>query len=214
MAEAGGAGSPSTWRRAMLAALPASPQPPNPASSTGRRSPPGGSPKTSCIERVYSLGQGGRTFPRLARDNGSQRGERQRAVAEKLVVERAEIETVAEGRLTVAAGGFDFALADLVGQSLAWPDNVAIHFVHRLTLGQADVVEEELDRLLARPAQVVQSGVDDQAARTPGLVAKHAEARQLVGIQPELVGKPLRVQRPALDKGGAQPSGAETSKGW
>src|SRR5207248_3184407 len=107
----------------MLAALPASPQPPNPASSTGRRSPPGGSPKTSCIDRVYSLGHGGRTFP---------------------------------------------------------------------------------------PAT---SGLDDQAARAPGLVAEHAEARQLVRIQPELVGKPLRVQRPSLDKGGAQPAGAQASKG-
>src|SRR5947209_20379445 len=197
----------------MLAALPASPQPPNPASSTGRRSPPGGSCKTGWIDRVYSLGQGGRTFPRLARDNGSQGREGQGAVAEELVVEGAEIETVAEGRLAVAAGGFDFALADLVGQGLAWPDNIAIHFVDGLTLGQADVVEEELDRLLALPAQVVQSGVDDQAAPAAGTVAEHAEARQLVGIQPELVGKPLRVQRPALDKGGAQPAGAKPSKG-
>src|SRR5439155_20677962 len=53
IAEAGGDGSPRTCRKAILAALPASPQPPKPARRTGLRSPPGGSPNTSCIDKVY-----------------------------------------------------------------------------------------------------------------------------------------------------------------
>src|SRR5712691_10510247 len=111
MADAGGAGSPRTWRKAMLAALPASPQPPNPARSTGRRRPAGGSPSTSCIDRVKPLGLKGGP---LSRNDHAQRRQRDRGVAQNGVMERAQIETIRQALLLRSAQSFDLALANLV----------------------------------------------------------------------------------------------------
>ena len=67
-------------------------------------------------------------------------------------------------------------------------------------------------RLLARPAQVVHASVDHEAAGAPGLVAEHAVAGELVGIQAELVGQALGIQSPTLDEGIRQPARAQATK--
>src|SRR5579862_5357593 len=109
------------------------------------------------------------------------------------------VESRPEPRRSGAPERFDFALPDFVAEGLAGPDDVAIHLVHRLTLGEPDVLEEEVDALLATPAEVVQSRVHYKAAGSPGLVAQHAVAGLVVRIQSQLVGKALGVERPAFD---------------
>ena len=114
------------------------------------------------------------------------------------VVERPQVEArpVAGGQL--AAQALDLALADLVGQRLARPADVAVGLDDRVGLGQAGR-PEEVDRALARPAQRVEPGVDDEPGRAPGLRVEHPEALGLVPEQAHLVGQPLAVQAPALD---------------
>src|SRR5438105_6609439 len=133
MADAGGAGSPSTCRRAMLAARPASPQPPNAARSTGRRRPAGGSPSTSCIDRVYPLE---RSDGPLSTHDELQRGQGNGRVTQKRIVKRAQIESFPKTLFVGATEGLDLALADLVRQRLTGPDNIAIDLVHGFSLGE------------------------------------------------------------------------------
>src|SRR6266508_5150005 len=128
-------------------------------------------------------------------------------------MERAKVEIFTAGAvLQVTPHTFNLTLADFVGQRLAGPDDVPIDFVNSLALAEPDVVEEELDRLLARPAQVMDAGVDDKSTASPRLIAEHAEARPRIGIEAQLVGESLGIQRPAFDEGVAQPPSAVAPK--
>ena len=129
-------------------------------------------------------------------------------MTEQLVVERPQVEALAELPLQVGAQHLDLPLADLVGERLTGPHDVAVDLVDGLAFGQPDVVEEELDGLRARPAQVVDAGIDDEPARAPRLVAKHAEAGAFIRVEAQLICQTLRIQRPALDEGAGQPAGA------
>ena len=72
----------------------------------------------------------------------------QGARAEHLVVEPAQIETRAQGRGRARPQLLDLELADLVGEGLGRPDDVAVHLHHDVVLGLARVFGEEVDRLL------------------------------------------------------------------
>src|SRR3982751_350255 len=80
---------------------------------------------------------------------------RQRAGAEHLVVEGADVEPVAELLLRLLAQAEDRELADLVGEGLAGPGDVAVGLALDPGVGGARVVAEELHDLLARPVLVV-----------------------------------------------------------
>ena len=108
----------------------------------------------------------------------------------------------------LAAQRLDLALADLVGQRLAGPADVAVGLDHRVGLRQPGRAEE-VDRALARPAQGVEPGVDDEPGRAPGLRVEHPEPLGLVAEEAHLVGQPLAVQAPALDVGAADAARAE-----
>src|SRR5450759_1019895 len=71
-----------------------------------------------------------------------ERGERKRAVAQDLVVERTDVErgSVAGGQL--APKPLDLARADLEGQRLARPRDVATGLDRRVGLGQARVEQD------------------------------------------------------------------------
>ncbi len=79
-------------------------------------------------------------------------------------MKHAQVKGFAEPLLLVATQSFEGALADLVSEGLAWPDDVAIDLVERFAFGQTHVVEEELDGLVAGPVKMVQAGVN----RPPG----------------------------------------------
>ncbi len=82
----------------------------------------------------------------------------------------------------------DLALADLVGQGLSRPADVAVGLDHGVGLRQARV-EELRNRALARPAEGVDAGVDDQARRPLGLPVEHAESLGRIEVQAHLVGQ-------------------------
>ena len=126
-------------------------------------------------------------------------------------MERPEIEPGAVAGLELGPQPLDLELADHVGQRLARPADVAVGLDDRVGLGQAGRLQE-VDRALARPAERVDPGVDDEPAGPPGLRVEHPEPLALVPVEAHLVGQPLAVQAPALDVGPADDAGAEPSE--
>ena len=82
-------------------------------------------------------------------------------------MERPDVEAAAEPGPGLVAQPSDLELADLVGEGLARPGDVAVDLVDDVVLGQGGVVEHEVDRPLARPAEGVHAGVDDEPAGAP-----------------------------------------------
>src|SRR5688572_3051407 len=79
-------------------------------------------------------------------DVALQHRQRQRARAEHHVVEGADVEALAELGGRARAQLLDLQLADLVGQRLARPGDVAVDLVDDVVLGLGRVGLEELDR--------------------------------------------------------------------
>src|SRR3569623_2582985 len=96
---------------------------------------------------------------------------------------------------TKAANG---QLAELVGERLAGPANVAVNLGLHLVLRQRRVAGEVIDRLLSRPAVAVDAGVDHQPRRAPHLVAQLPELLVWRPVDAELVAEPFAVAAPAL----------------
>src|SRR6202158_527063 len=128
--------------------------------------------------------------------------QRHGALLQDGVVEGADVEFGGEAALGFGAQLADFELAELVGEGLAGPDNVAIDFDGDVLIGLAGVVLEKLDGLLARPVHRVHPGVDHQPHRAPHFVAELAKFGVRIGVQPDVFAEPFAIQRPALDKGG------------
>src|SRR4051812_48899909 len=80
---------------------------------------------------------------------GVEHRQRQWSHSEKLVVEGADVEPVAQRLFRLFAQGLDPELADLVGQCLARPGNVTIDLVVDVEVALAGVLFEEVDRLVA-----------------------------------------------------------------
>src|SRR6185295_3117474 len=89
--------------------------------------------------------------------------ERQLAVAQQVVVEGAQVEGRPELALGVGAQLADLQLSELVGRHGARAVDDAVHLVLDLVRAPCRVRGVIVDRLLARPSPVVDSGVDDEA---------------------------------------------------
>ena len=61
----------------------------------------------------------------------------------------------------------DLELSNHVTGGLPRPVEVALHLLGRIALGQQGVLQEVLDRLLARPLFRMNTGIGDQANSTP-----------------------------------------------
>src|SRR5215207_8500351 len=116
-------------------------------------------------------GSGWRGHP--GRQLASQRCQRQRPVAQDLIVELAQVELRPVTGGDLASERLDLALTQLVGQGLARPADIAVGLDHGIRLGQSGDVTQEVDRALALPAEGVESGVDDQSSGAPGLAVEH-----------------------------------------
>src|SRR5207253_10580079 len=94
---------------------------------------PGIAPGPSRESPGLARRSGGRGDP--VRELAGQGCERQRAMAEELVVELAEVERRAVAGRDLAAQALDLALPDLVGQGLRGPADVAVGLDDRVGLG-------------------------------------------------------------------------------
>src|SRR5688572_23579328 len=94
-------------------------------------------------------------------------------------------------------------LADLVGEGLTGPDDVAVDLDLDLVPGADGVGGEELDGPVAAPAQGVQPGVEHQAAGPHHLRVERAVALVGVDVEAELGTEALAVEAPALHERGA-----------
>ena len=92
----------------------------------------------------------------------------------------------------------DLHLAELVGDRLAWPGDVAVDLVGELQLRQGGIVAQISERPLAAPAIGVDAGVDDEPRRAPHLVGQAAEI--LIGrpVDAHQRAEPFDVEAPAL----------------
>ncbi|HXV36847.1 MAG TPA: hypothetical protein VEC18_06850 [Myxococcota bacterium] len=113
-------------------------------------------------------------------------------------MERAQLEALAELRFCELAQAPDLEHPEHVGGRLARPRDVAIDFGLDVAGRPGRVGEHVVDRLLARPAQGVQSAVDDEARGASGLIGEHADLVERPRVEAELVREALRVERPAL----------------
>src|SRR5690348_15191705 len=97
--------------------------------------------------------------------------ERHRTERQDRVVEAPLVELRSERRFRLVAELQDGQLAKLVGQSLSRPADISVDLGLDLMLAECGVARQIVDRLLARPAVLVDSGVDDEPARAPHVVA-------------------------------------------
>src|SRR5579862_9069562 len=145
-----------------------------------------------------------RTFAALrdeAVDAGFQHRQRHGAEREDRVVEGAQVELGAERALRLRARFLDRHLAQVIGERLARPGDVAVDLGLDLVIGKRRVLARIGDRLLARPTLGVDAGVDDEPRRAPDLPAEIAEA--VVGrvVHPHLVAQIFAIERPAFAEG-------------
>src|SRR5262249_10780863 len=99
-----------------------------------------------------------------------QHAEGDRAERQEPVVEGAEVELRTQTALGAGAELADLRLADLVGERLPGPGDVAVALALDLDPGDRRVGLQVGDGAVPGPLLVVQAGVDDQTARAPGAV--------------------------------------------
>ena len=96
----------------------------------------------------------------------------------------------------------DLELAELVGQRLARPGDVAVGLGLDRRLVLRRMLVEEVDHLLARPVLVVHAGVEHQPIGAQQFIGQMAVVAQRVLIETDFLAEPLGIQRPAFDVGG------------
>src|SRR5690606_8424488 len=128
--------------------------------------------------------------------------ERQGAIAEHHVMERPDIEAVAQLLARPLPQLHYSGHADLVGRSLAGQDDIALHLADIVTLGNGGVLREILDRLFAGPALGVDPGIDHEAPGPPDLHGEAAEIRIGILVEAHILAEAFGIKAPALRIGG------------
>src|SRR2546421_4296256 len=117
---------------------------------------------------------------------GAKHGEAHGAVRQHLIVKGADVEGSTEASFRLLAKGENLTLSELVSERLRRPTDVAIYLVLDVVLGQRRVLEHVADGLLSAPPFDVQTGVDDQSARAPGVEAQHSHDVEIAGVKAHL----------------------------
>ena len=126
---------------------------------------------------------------------------RQRAVTEQYVVKFAQIEIIAQRFLGAVAQLPDLQLPELVGQGLAGPGDIAVHFGPDVAARQRGVAGEVFHRLCAAPALGMDAGIDHQPARAPHFVTQPTKVFIRAAVYAHLDTEFLGIQTPAFAKG-------------
>src|SRR5688572_9578555 len=91
----------------------------------------------------------------------------------------------------------DLGCSDHEAAGLSRIDAIAIDLALRRCRLLADVLDHPANRLLARPAMMMNAGIDDDARRAEQLRLQQADTtRRIVVVHAELVGNTLRIKRP------------------
>ena len=109
----------------------------------------------------------------------------------------------------------DLEASGHVGERLRRVGDVPIHLGRHVYRCHRRVLQHVVDRLLARPPERMESGVDHESRRPPHVGREHAHPLELRRVQAHLVGQPFRVQAPALGVGveeGQAADGREVGK--
>src|SRR5204863_312410 len=133
----------------------------------------------------------------------------QGALTQHLIVERADVELRAQLPLRIATQRFYLELSTLVRQCLRRHHDVAIDFLDYVLLRLGAVRLEVVDRLLSRPAERVNPGVDHQSDCSPNFISKLPEFGVRILVQPELRTETLGIQSPPFDESGVTAVAAE-----
>src|SRR5439155_27218702 len=102
-------------------------------------------------------------------DDDAQGREADGALAEDDIVERPDVEPRSERDPGDVTEPQDLALAELVGERLSRHREISVDLVGDVVPGERRVLDHEPDRLVPAPAEGVEAGVDDEAARSPGV---------------------------------------------
>src|SRR2546429_1114787 len=103
-----------------------------------RRSPARRDPQNASPQRLHDVSV----------DRRAEGLQGHRAVLEDRVVEGAKIEPRTEPLFRVGAEPPDLELADLVGERLSRPGDVAVHLVYDVVLREGRILDIEIDRLI------------------------------------------------------------------
>src|SRR5882724_12711304 len=101
-------------------------------------------------------------------------------------MEALQVEFFAKGGSRLVAQFEDLLLSDLVAQGLGWDRDVAVDFFLRFGSRERRVSEKEGHRLFTGPTEPVDSGIDDEPARAPGIEAERPEFLVRIGVQAKL----------------------------
>src|ERR1019366_6945947 len=93
--------------------------------------------------------------------------ERQGSGVEHFVMKGADVIFCPEVLLRLLAQFENLHLSQLVGQCLAWPRDVSIHFSLNIGLVHGGMLAEEVHHLLTSPVLVMHSGIDHQPDGAP-----------------------------------------------
>src|SRR5215217_6529375 len=117
-------------------------------------------------------------------------------------MELADVELRTQLSLGLRAQLADLELPDLVGKRLSRDRDEALRLGSGIAAPARAVVEDVLDRLVARPTLRMYAGIDDQADCTEQLRIQVAEILVRVGVDPQFAPKRFRIEPPAFDVGG------------
>ena len=81
--------------------------------------------------------------------------------------------------------------ADLIGQRLPRPRNIAVHFAGSAVFRGGDVFQEVVDGLFPCPVLIVHAGVYHQTHCSPYLIAECPKMNIRIVIQPQLIAEGL-----------------------
>src|ERR1700740_1892525 len=108
------------------------------------------------------------------------------------------VELGAEPVFGLGAKAQDRQLAELVSKGLSGPGDLTIDLCFDLMLSKGGVIGKIIDRLLARPAILMDSRIDHETGSAPHVVAELAELLRRRPVDAELVTEPFTVKPPSF----------------
>src|SRR5689334_1605175 len=124
--------------------------------------------------------------------------ERHRTVVDDRRVEVLDVEARAERAFRAGAKLLHLAIAQQVAERLRWRREIPVDLALGESLVDAALMAHEVDRLVARPVEGVNSRIDDQTRGAKEARLEVAVVLVRILVEAQVVAERLGVQRPAL----------------